>query len=442
MSTIRTAAVSVWMLCVAVAISSCSRVSDAPAGKPGDDEVKAAQTLLESWNGQEEVLEQSREILSRVLAKDPRNPVALREMARYQIKAGYINDTPQTRDGNLFTVGNFEPGTLETAETLVRTAIGIDPRFAEGYVLLGHIHFQQLKFDESARSLTQAETIGTDDPWLQLNWAELHAARGEHAAAEERWRRVLQSGTSNVSAVVAANGYLRESYTRAGRHEDAVALYREQIKLDPGDAWLQGNFADYLSETLGRHDEAIAQARSALRTMNYGIGHRILGMALYRKWADLVAQGKNSSAEEYFREALENYPDLDEVMAYGASVPGGDRLTKALIAEKGVSVDATTDTGSTALLIATNTNRADVVRMLLELGADPNKVADSGWTPLLSAADEGNHEIVTMLLAKGADIRAKIEGWDAPSLAEQSGRADLAALLRREAEQAGALTER
>lgn len=441
MSTNRRTASALW-ICLALAISSCSRVPEPPTEEPGIDEVEAARELLESWSGQWDVLEQSRQLLTRALAKDPGNFLALKEMARYQMKAGYINDTPRTQNGNIFTTGNFEPGTLESAERSIRAAIGINPRFAEGYVLLGYIQFQQLKFDESANSLAQADVIGTDDPWLQLNWAELHAARGEHAAAEERWRRVLQNGTSDVSAMSAANGYLRSSYVRAGKHEEAVALYREQIKLEPGNAWLQGNFADYLSETLGRHDEAIVEARSALRTMNYGIGHRILGMALYRKWADLVAQGNDAAAEEYFREALENYPDLEELMAYGASVPGGERLAKALIAKKGVSIDATNEGGSTALLIATNTNRAEVVRMLLDLRADPNKAADSGWTPLLSAADEGNDEIVRMLLARGADIRARVQGWDAPALAEHKGHLDLAALLRERAAKVNASTER
>ena len=90
--------------------------------------------------------------------------------------------------------------------------------------------------------------------------------------------------------------------------------------------------------------------------------------------------------------------------------------------------------GSTALLIATNRNRVDVVRVLLDLNANPNVQDRSGWTPLLSAADEGNAEIVNMLLAKGADLKATLQGVDAAAFAERKGNRDLAAMLRKRAE--------
>jgi tetratricopeptide (TPR) repeat protein len=418
--------------CLAIFISTGTAATNAPEEKI-NLEIEAAREMINSWSGQSQILDQAREKLARVLEAAPQNYLALKEMSRYQIAAGYINSRMTQYETHIYQTGNYTPGTLERAEATIREAIRVNPRFAEGYVLLGYIQFEQTKLDEAAKTLAQAETLGTDDPWLHLNWAMLHNARGDYSAANERWQRVLQSGTSNNKAKLAAYGFLIESYKRSGEQDKVIALYKDQLKLNPSNAWLRGNFAEYLSETLGRNDEAITQAHAALEIMNYGVGQRILAMALYRKWADMVTQGNEIGAEKYFQEAWENYPQLNDVMAYGASVPTGERLAKALITKKGVSIDARAEDGSTALLIATNRNRAQTVKALLDLNADPNIHDTSGWTPLLSAADEGNTEIVSMLLAKGADIGATLQGSNAAALAESRGKAELAALLRKRA---------
>lgn len=420
--------------CLAIFISLCSAEPKSPDLKV-NPEVKAARELLNSWNGRPQVLEQAREKITHVLDGTPQDYFALKELARYQIMAGYINSRYETYQRHIYTVGNYTPGSIERAEETVRNAIRINPRFAEGYVLLGYIQFEQTRLDEAAKTLAYAEELGTDDPWLQLNWASVNNARGEYSAANKRVERVLESGTSNSKAIAAAYESLIEGYERTKERDKVVALYEKQIKQRPNDAWLRGNFAAYLTDTLGRNDEAITQARAALQIMDYGVGKRTLAMALYRKWADMVVQGKARDGEKYFQEAFEIFPQLTEVMAYGASEPAGEHLAKALIAKKRVSVDARAEDGSTALLIAINRNRVNVVQMLLNLRANPNASDVNGWTPLLSAADEGSAEIVSMLLAKGADVhmRAPWNGGDAAFFAERNGNVELAAMLRKRA---------
>jgi ankyrin repeat protein len=101
-----------------------------------------------------------------------------------------------------------------------------------------------------------------------------------------------------------------------------------------------------------------------------------------------------------------------------------------LLKSKGVSIDARTEDGSTALIVASNTGRTDAVKMLLSLGANPNARANNGWTPLLGAADEGYQEVVKLLLEGGADPNQKIRNMDAAMLAERRGRTELATLIR------------
>jgi len=417
--------------CLAIFIFSCTA-----SNKTEDKinlEIHKAKEMLNSWSGQSHLLEEAREILGRILEENPQNHLALKEIARYQIKAGFINSRLAQYKTYKYQIGNYIPGTLERAEETIRKALRINPRFAEGYVLLGHIHFEQTKFDEAEKALSRAETIGTDDPWLHLNWAALHNARGEYSAATTRWQLVVKSETSNKIALTSAYNFMIENYRCLGEHDKAIALFEDQIKRHPTNAWARGNFAEYLSSILGRNDEAINQARSALKIMNYGMGRKTLAMALYRKWADMVAQGNEEAGEKYFLEAWKIYPQLNKVMVYGASMPKGKQLAKALMAKKGVSINACVEDGSTALLVATNLNRVQTVKDLLDLNANPNVHDKVGWTPLLSAADEGNAEIVDVLLANGADIRSKLRGKDAAFLAQRRGKTDLAALLKKRA---------
>lgn len=416
------------LLCSVIVLPSAIAAPNAP-GRNARVDLNTATHLLDMWSGQTELLEQAHVILLRVIENDPQNVFALKELARYEVMAGYINSRTVMVKRNMYKVGNFVPGTLERAEATIRKALSIKPNFAEGYIYLGYIQFEQTKLDEAESSLRHAELLGTNDPWLDLNWAAVLQAKGEYVVAQRHWQKALRRSGLNSKARLATYGYLIQSYTRSGEHKKVIDLYQKSIKEYPRNAWIRGNFATYLSEELGRNDDAIEQARTALNIMHYGVGERILAMALYGKWANLVARGNDNGGERYFNEAQRIRPNLKEVMAYGASLASGNELANALI-KKGVSIDSPAEDGSTALLIATNRNRVEVVRFLLSLKANPNIPDNSGWTPLLSAADEGNTEIVRLLLAHGANIKARLRGMDAMTLANSKGYTALAAELK------------
>jgi hypothetical protein len=397
-----------------------------------DLEIKEVNELLDSWTGQSEILEQANEKLSNVLKQSPRNYLALYQLARYKLKSGYISQIAGRYKSYNFSVGNYSPGTLNAAESTIRSAIKINPRFADGYVLLAQIQFDETQLDKVEKSLKKAEAIGTKNPWLQLQWAALNVAKGEYSAAEMRNQSVLDSDIKDNKAKSASLYNLIDSSKRKGEYDHVIILYKEYFKLNPTNAWAHGDLASFLNGTLGRNDEAITQAREALKIMDYGIGEQILAMALYGKWADLINEGKLKEATVYFNEAWKIYPKIYNVMAWGASKPAGEKLAKALIEKKKIPINVIDDlSGSTALLLATNQNNVDAVKFLLKLGANPNVFDNSGWTPLLSAADEGNSEIVDILLANKADIKQTANGIDAATLAKNKGNKKLYEKLKK-----------
>jgi Tfp pilus assembly protein PilF len=394
-------------------------------------ELKQARDSLDSWSGQREILSKAKNTLDHIIATDSQNYLALKELARYYIMDGYINSISVGNCGRKYSVGRYTAGCLEGAEKILKDALRLNPNYAEGYVLLGHLNFQERRLDDARVALSKAQSLGTDDPWLHLNWADVLIASGQLDEAANRCRLVLKNGTKNKKALIAAYECLIKYHRNRKESQKVSELYQAMLEINPTNAWTRGNYADFLRTDVGKFDDAITYAREALRIMNYGVGRRILAESLYGKWADLIVNQKKSEieAQQYYDEAFRLYPNLDLVMAYEGSYAKGKALVQLLKA-KGISMDARAEDGSTALMIASNTGRADAVRILLSLGANPNAKADTGWTALLGAADEGNQEIVKLLLDAGADPKQARRGTDAGMLAERCGQVELATMIR------------
>lgn len=391
--------------------TACGRSSAEGQAAPSQqtENVAAARKLLTSWRGQTEVLDQAEALLSEELGRNPTNHLALKEMARWAMMSG---------------------NGAQLAEQLDREALRIKPDFAEGYVLLGHILAVQRRLPEAEESLRKAEALGTKDPWLELNWAAIMAAKGDLGSAAARAEFVVQGRSKDLKAMSTAYEWLIKYAKRTGPPQKVVELYKAEIETDPGNPLALGDYAMYLTGTLGRHDEAITHGRAAMKIHDCCNARRGLSLALYGKWADLVADGQSAAAAPYFDEALVLMPELNDVMGYGAAQPSGGNLARALVA-KGVSIDSQVqDDDSTALLIATNLQNTNTVNRLLQMGANPNIASSSGLTPLFSAAEDGSIDIVKALLAHGADRATKVYGYDAAGYAERQGRAEVAETIR------------
>ncbi len=90
----------------------------------------------------------------------------------------------------------------------------------------------------------------------------------------------------------------------------------------------------------------------------------------------------------------------------------GDRVAVATILDAGADVNATNDNGGTALMYAAAQSRAEVVEALLERGAAVDHVSGNGWTALTIAAAKDQAEVARLLLAAGADPnRTDVYGW-------------------------------
>jgi tetratricopeptide (TPR) repeat protein len=215
------------------------------------------------------------------------------------------------------------PEALAAADQSLKLAIEIDPNFAEAHVLRGQLYVLMKKLPMARAALTTAEQIGTDDPWLQLNWAELLKAEGRGDEVAGRSRRVLASGTTNKKARGAALEGLIEYHKHLGELDEADRLYHEHIALDPTSAWSYGNYARFLLCYRDDFDGAIEQAGRGLARMDYWAGRAVLGAALTRKWAEQLTHGKADEAERTRKPLAAVDLDADAVKLYKEVCPRG-----------------------------------------------------------------------------------------------------------------------
>jgi len=156
------------------------------------------------------------------------------------------------------------------ARQLAKEAIALDPGYAIAYLRLSATHLMDLMYGSSespGESLRLAEEPIKKALALDANLAEAHAFLGriyltkkQHEKAIVEGERALALGPNSDFIHAALAFTLRYS----GRPEEAIALYKKAIRLNPiPPVWyLWGLGFSYFM--LGQYEEAIAELRKAL----------------------------------------------------------------------------------------------------------------------------------------------------------------------------------
>ena len=184
---------------------------------------------------------------------------------------------------------------------------------------------------EAAQVCAKALERNPDDFHLQANLAVLESARGNHAAAAERWRAILARCPDHVPTIVA----LGLELMRGGRTDAAIEQFNEALRRAPDNASAQRDWGDALvlqkkpEEAIRHYQEALrlkpdfADARLNLATALVALGKEAEAAAEYEKALAiapsptghynlaviLARQGKTAEAIAHCRQALALEPD-------------------------------------------------------------------------------------------------------------------------------------
>jgi Tfp pilus assembly protein PilF len=305
---------------------SATKVSAQPAQAAPVDAAALtteAEALLDEWTGQPQILDLAARKLLQAFQANRSYAKTYIQICRLQIMAGYRYQQV------------FETVALGTAEKAILRAIELGPNDPDAYVLQGHLYTNMRRFSEAKQALQTAQKIGTDNPWLVLNWGALLDKLGAFDQASEFYRSVIAKGTTNRKAMSTAYSELTSYYVLKHQWDDAEKLYQVHIRFEPASAWVRGNYASWLANN-GEFERAIPYARDALRLMEYGAGRVTLSTALYGAWAAMRKKGKDlEKAEAYFAEAKVMEPDLDEVAA-STSQYAASRIIAEMLVERGL----------------------------------------------------------------------------------------------------------
>jgi tetratricopeptide (TPR) repeat protein len=110
-----------------------------------------------------------------------------------------------------------------------------DANYAKSYVLAGHAYINVRDFDNAKKSLEYAERIGTIDPWLYNNWADLLGRIKQYDKALTNARKALILSGDNSKAMVSAIYFISENSkfsSNPSRNSDIAHIVFESVK-DP-----------------------------------------------------------------------------------------------------------------------------------------------------------------------------------------------------------------
>jgi serine/threonine-protein kinase len=209
-------------------------------------------------------------------------------------------------------------------------ALQVDPKFALAYCGLadtyGWAGGQTLPGREAwAKEMELARKALTLDP----NLAEAHLAMGTalfsvlgpHASEKELDRAVELN--PNLALIYDQYGW---TFSEMGRFDDAIAVEKKALELDPLNTFLNTDLAFFLYWAR-RYDEATTQIHQTLELdPNNAFAHSTLG------WC-LIAQGNKAEATTEFQKAtsLDNLPWYISSLGY-ACAANGDRAKAEQIA--------------------------------------------------------------------------------------------------------------
>ncbi|REK05449.1 MAG: tetratricopeptide repeat protein [Planctomycetota bacterium] len=163
---------------------------------------------------------------------------------------------------------HHKAGRLMEAERSYRQALAIHPRHAQTFHLLGLLAFQAEKPELAAEYVEQAIKIDAFHAPFQVDMAEIYRA--------------------------------------LGRTNDAIAVARKAVTLDPEAADAHTTLGMLLDEA-GQHEEAVACYQQAIEANpEYAVAHAAMGTALERA-------GKLDEAQASFERATQLSPGSAEI---------------------------------------------------------------------------------------------------------------------------------
>lgn len=237
------------------------------------------------------------------VAEHPEFPPAKLELARAVMKGC-------AEDG-----GRGSAEAFYEAEKLIRAAIEQDPDYADAYVLLGYVLSYKTSFEKAEAALLKAEELGTNNPWLHINFYTLYKNFFQPELGCERIELARKMDIKLVSARDAMLQFATRCVSNDEPVENVIAMHEARIANNPNEAFAYGAYGRYVLGATLDYERARELIHKALSLKNYGMARAYLSASYYTEWFLLKDDAAmQDRAEQAYVNAGLAYPNLRMVL--------------------------------------------------------------------------------------------------------------------------------
>jgi tetratricopeptide (TPR) repeat protein len=255
-----------------------------------------AQAAIDSYPGNQSGLDKAEKLLKKIYKANRQSALAQTALGRLAYKEGYIN------------YKNFSQKSLTEAHSRFAKALSINPHFFDAYYYGTYPYIYENNFVKAKEMASKCQEIDPNSPKVDILFAEIAKSESDSDEVERRAKRVIDS-TSDKKLLIDAYSLLAWVYQVRNQNALADDAYQKNIEQDPASPWAKKNYSKFLT-SLGRYDDAINYGKQALEIMDFGMGHYVLGQALYRKGVDLYWKDKRpEEAKIYFEDSIRQDPE-------------------------------------------------------------------------------------------------------------------------------------
>lgn len=357
-------------------------------------------------------------LLENIIRKDSKYVSAYPEFARYYMKS----------------IGGVEGYRL--AEKYLSQGLEIDQNHANSHVLLGYVYTNQKRYDLAEKSFKKAVAIGTDNPWLWVNWGQYYSKQGKINDAIDMYQKVIDSERRydrHIDARTNAYFYIIDAYIKKGDFEQADNFYLKRLDDYPNQKCFSFRYAKFRQRHFDNAETVLKHARIAQDFGCYPKNEitELVGIAYYSKW---LKSTDGESRQSNLRQAQTYYPESPKLFLNLASFADTLAILKKLV-DDGANIDISDNNGFTALGYAVGTTgNLHAAKFLITLGADTNITIGENKIPILAIALLGkNKESAKLLIKHGADIEAPVNSdTTILNIIDQMGYRDILKDLKKE----------
>lgn len=259
-----------------------------------------AQRILDKHHGSKVQLEKAFAILNKIEVNEPGSKYALVGYGRHSYLSGYQNNDIYNKQS------------LEYSKRYFEKAISLYPDFFDAFYYGAHPYLYSGNIEKAsemagkARELERAENSGSVD----LLYAEIARVEKNNLETVRMVNLSLEKDLDTHRLFIAYE-LLARSYKQEKLYGQAENAYKKVIELDPQSPWARSNYSNFLRGHRKNYDAAIEQAKAALKLMDFGMGHRVLGAAYYAKAVELSWEKRDYEASiDYFVLTVEEVPDF------------------------------------------------------------------------------------------------------------------------------------